>query len=301
MKLHITHVTRYHYTPVVDTALHVAYLKPEHSASQTLLAHELHVEPAPAQTSKSLDVYGNARTYLAFNETHASLQVTASSTVQTSPPGQVGSTLAWESARERFRFRAGGRYDPATEFIFASPFAAPHADFLAYALPSFAPGTALLPAVQDLMERIYTEFDYAPLSTEIDTPARQALVQRQGVCQDFAHIMIACLRSLGLPARYVSGYLLTEPPEGQERLVGSDASHAWISVYVPAESGCNDSGASYWVDFDPTNNRWGRGSPGADYVRLACGRDYGDISPLRGVIYGGAQHTLDVEVTVSPC
>lgn len=301
MKLQIEHITRYQYTSGVDTALHMAYLQPEHSASQTLLKHELAVFPEPTQTRSSTDVYGNTRTYLALAEPHAQLRVTATSVVQTSAPGQVDSTLAWEPAREHFQFRAGSRYDPAAEFVFASPFAPRHADFLDYALPSFAPGTALLPAVQDLMRRIYHEFAYAPQSTEVDTPVLKALQQRQGVCQDFAHIMIACLRSLGLPARYVSGYLLTEPPPGQPRLLGADASHAWVSVFVPAEIGCNDNGASYWVDFDPTNNRWGRGSPGVDYVRLACGRDYGDISPLRGVIYGGAQHTLEVEVTVSPC
>lgn len=297
MKLQIEHITRYRYTPGVDTALHMAYLQPEHSATQSLLSHVLQVFPAPTQTHHSTDVYGNTRTYLALAEPHAQLQVSATSVVQTSPPGLVDNTRAWEPAREHFQFRAGSRYDPATEFVFASPFAPRHADFLDYALPSFAPGTALLPAVHDLMCRIHNEFEYAPLSTEVDTPALQALEQRMGVCQDFAHIMIACLRSLGLPARYVSGYLLTEPPPGQPRLLGADASHAWVSVFVPAESGDT---ASYWVDFDPTNNRWGRGSPGVDYVRLASGRDYGDISPLRGVIYGGAQHTLDVEVTVSP-
>jgi transglutaminase-like putative cysteine protease len=304
MKLHITHVTRYHYTPAVGTALHVATLQPERSAAQSLLEHQLQVEPQPAQITQNRDAYGNTRSFFTYTEAHTSLQVTATSSVETSAPlalDATSSTLGWQAIRERFRFRAGARYETATEFVFASPFAAPHDDFLTYALPSFPPGAAFLTATEDLMHRIYGEFDYEPHATEIDTPARQALQQRQGVCQDFAHIMIACLRSLGLPARYVSGYLLTHPAPGQPRLVGSDASHAWVSVYVPiGDAASDDESAGYWVDFDPTNNRWGRGSPGEDYVRLACGRDYGDISPLRGVIYGGAKHTLAVAVTVRP-
>ena len=145
----------------------------------------------------------------------------------------------------------------------------------------------------DLNQRIYTGFTYESQSTQINTPALEALAQRKGVCQDFAHIMVACLRTLGLPARYVSGYLLTEPPEGEVKLVGSDASHAWVSVYLP-----DLPEGQRWVDFDPTNNRWGWHSSGHDYVTVAWGRDFGDVSPLRGVIHGGASHTLTVGVTV---
>ena len=145
-----------------------------------------------------------------------------------------------------------------------------------------------------LMERIHSDFTYESQSTQINTPALQALEQRKGVCQDFAHIMLACLRSMGLPARYVSGYLLTQPPPGQVKLVGSDASHAWVSVYV----GDLPEGQR-WVDLDPTNNRWGWYAPGVDYVTVATGRDFGDVSPLRGVIHGGASHTLRVGVTVT--
>jgi transglutaminase-like putative cysteine protease len=152
------------------------------------------------------------------------------------------------------------------------------------------------------MQRIFKDFTYESLSTDVSTPAVQALTQRKGVCQDFAHIMIACMRAMGLPARYVSGYLLTMPPEGQPRLIGSDASHAWASVYVPqpaaagASAPAGDVDTRGWFDFDPTNNR----SPGEDYVTLAIGRDYGDVSPMRGVIHGGARHTLHVGVTVEP-
>ena len=144
----------------------------------------------------------------------------------------------------------------------------------------------------DLTLRMHADFLYDSDSTEISTPAVEALAQRRGVCQDFAHIMIACLRAMGLSARYVSGYLLTQPPPGKPRLVGSDASHAWVSIYLPDENGA----AGAWADLDPTNDRM----PGEDYVRLATGRDYSDVSPIRGVIHGGANHTMRVAVTVSP-
>jgi transglutaminase-like putative cysteine protease len=156
----------------------------------------------------------------------------------------------------------------------------------------------LLQAAQDLMHRIYADFTYESNSTEINTPALEALAARKGVCQDFAHIMIACLRSMGLSARYVSGYLLTHPAPGKERLIGSDASHAWVSVYLPDLPGAAEG--SGWWDLDPTNNNDGWGSPGEDYIRLAFGRDFSDVSPIRGVIHGGAKHTLTVAVTVEP-
>jgi len=156
------------------------------------------------------------------------------------------------------------------------------------------PGASLFEAARDLMHRIHADFTYDGRSTQINTPALEALTQRKGVCQDFAHIMIACLRSMGLAARYVSGYLLTEPAPGAERLVGSDASHAWVSVLLP-----DLPGDARWCDFDPTNDRWGWGLPGEDYVLLAFGRDYADVSPIRGVIHGGASHQLTVAVTVT--
>jgi len=151
------------------------------------------------------------------------------------------------------------------------------------------------------MHRIHTEFTYASASTDVNTPALEALKKRQGVCQDFAHILLSCLRTLGLAARYVSGYLVTEVPEGKTRLIGSDASHAWVSVYVPnvKEDGTLAT-QGQWFDLDPTNDRWGLLSPGIDFVTLATGRDYADVSPVRGVIHGGASHTLDVGVTVQP-
>ena len=196
-----------------------------------------------------------------------------------------------EAVRERLSYRRGQPYHAATEFSFASPYIPRHADFVAYATESFAPGRPLMQAARHLMSRIHADFAYTANATDAGTPALESLRLRRGVCQDFAHVMIGCLRSLGLAARYVSGYLLTEPPPGQPRLVGADASHAWVSVFCP------DARGGFWVDFDPTNNLL----PDTAHITLAWGRDFGDVSPLRGVILGGDTHMPDVAVTVLPC
>jgi transglutaminase-like putative cysteine protease len=270
-------------------------MEPCAHAAQRVLAHTLHINPAPAQMRSLRDVYGNMRCFFSLQAPHAVLEVVAHSLVSTQASPLVSNSQAWEKVRELFRYQAGKRFDAASEFVYPSPFVPRHGAFATFARPCFAPGVSLLDACIDLTARIHTEFAYESQSTQINTPALQALAERRGVCQDFSHIMIACLRTLGLPARYVSGYMLTHPPEGQPRLVGSDASHAWVSVYLPELP----EGAR-WVDFDPTNNRWGWHAPGEDYVTVASGRDFGDVSPLRGVIHGGASHTLHVGVTVAP-
>ncbi len=294
MLLHVTHETRYAYSPPVETAQHLAHLKPRTTPTQRLVSHALTVSPEPAQRSESPDVYGNARAFFALDSTHEELVVTAESVVETSAPllsPAAARELPWEEVRERFRYAKDARFDAAAEFVFPSHYVPRHDDFAAYARPSFAPGRPVFDAAMDLALRMHDDFRYDSGSTEISTPAIEALAQRHGVCQDFAHIMIACFRTLGLPARYVSGYLLTQPPPGQPRLIGADASHAWVSVYIPGAEGPGD-----WAEFDPTNGR----QPGEDYVALAIGRDYSDISPMRGVLHGGARHTLDVRVTVQP-
>lgn len=298
MQLHITHATRYDYVPPVSIAQHMAYLKPLNTTHQQLLGHSLQITPEPAQQLDTVDVYGNTRHFFALQAAHSQLQVIARSLVATQAPSPAESTLVWEAVRERFRYGAKHVFDAAGEFVFASPFVPRHGDFAAYARPSLGAGVPLLLAARDLMQRIHRDFIYESQSTEVNTPALQALAQRRGVCQDFAHIMVACLRAYGLPARYVSGYLLTQPAPGQPRLIGSDASHAWVSVYLPDLP--QGDGATRWWDFDPTNNRDGCGTPGEDYVTLAMGRDYADVSPIRGVIHGGANHTLTVGVTVEP-
>jgi len=292
----------YDYTPAVETAQHMAYLTPRHGASQQVLTHRLDMDPPPAQRHCTTDVFGNTRCFFSLQERHRQLRVLACSEVITQAVTLPLCDIAWEQARERFRYQAGVAFDAASEFVFASPMVPLQAEFASYAQPSFGPGQNLRTSALDLMHRIHREFRYESQSTEVNTPVLQALAQRKGVCQDFAQIYIACLRSLGLAARYVSGYLLTQPAPGAVKLRGSDASHAWASVYLPAPPEAAGAAAApgCWLDVDPTNDRAGWPAPGEDYVTLAIGRDFSDVSPLRGVIHGGASHTLRVGVTVEP-
>ena len=302
MLLHVVHETRYRYMPQVENAHHVVHLKPPSTNGQTLLEHALQISPPPAQKREMTDVYGNSSTFFSLQTGHDVLKVVADSLVRTRAdyPQHAGgiaraASLPWEKVREQFRYRAGVAYNSAWEFLFASPYVPRDEAFVDFAKPSFTPGRPLAEAAHDLMARIHTTMLYESDSTEVNTPALEALRQGKGVCQDFAHIMLACCRAMGLPARYVSGYMLTQPPPGKPRLIGADASHAWASVYCPAAETASVING-HWLDFDPTNNR----PPGEDYVTLATGRDFLDVSPLRGVIRGGSQHILDVAVTVTP-
>ncbi|MBP9906761.1 MAG: transglutaminase family protein [Rhodoferax sp.] len=295
MRLQITHDTVYDYSPAVETAQHMVYLTPLDSPTQRLLEHRLDIQPRPETVRVMHDVFGNTRGFFSLQLAHRQLHVQAFSQVQTQPSLLPDSRIAWELVRERFRYNAGSTFDAANEFVFPSSMVPCQSEFAQYARPSFATGVGLLAAAVDLMNRIHREFTYESQSTEINTPALQALQQRKGVCQDFAHIFVACLRALGLAARYVSGYLLTVPAPGALKLRGSDASHAWASVYVP-----DLPEGQRWVHLDPTNDRAGWHSPGEDYVVLAVGRDFSDVSPMRGVIHGGANHILTVGVTVEP-
>lgn len=301
MRLRVIHETVYHYTPAVQNAQHMAHLRPRTCLVQRVLTHALQVEPAPAQCETTEDVFGNTRAFFSLPFTHETLRVRAETLLETSPPPTAPPGEPWELVRERLCYRRGLPYQPAAEFGFASPYIPRHAEFVAYARESFTPGRPILEAASDLMSRIHADFEYAAHATDAGTPALESLRLRRGVCQDFAHVMIGCLRSMGLAARYVSGYLLTAPPPGQPRLVGADASHAWVSVWSPGASqgdGEEDAAAdgTQWFDLDPTNDR----AAGEDYVTLAIGRDYSDVSPLRGVIHGGDHHVLQVGVTVEP-
>ena len=291
MLLHVLHETAYDYVPPVRTAQHMAHLKPANTGRQRLLSHRLTVDPEPAQQTEAVDVYGNTRSFFSLQFSHDTLRVLAESLVETAASEVPADSQPWQEVTERMRYHRGAQYDPASEFIFASPYVPRDDAFVAYAQPSFPEGRPVVEAARELMQRIHADFEYETTATDVNTPALEALALRKGVCQDLAHVMLGCLRSLGLPARYVSGYLLTEPPAGQPRLVGTDASHAWVALYLPAREG---PGA--WVDFDPTNDR----TAGEDYVTLAIGRDYSDVSPMRGVIHGGASHSLRVAVTVTP-
>jgi transglutaminase-like putative cysteine protease len=293
MLLQLIHETHYQYTPAVENADHVLHLSPPSNRAQTVLAHHLDISPVPQHVRATEDVYGNRCSFFSLQGSHEELTVTAHSTVQTHAAQRApASHLPWDRVREMFRYRVGAPYNSAWEFLFASPYVPRDAAFADFASPSFAPGMPLLEAAADLMTRIHQNMVYDGESTDVNTPALAALQQGKGVCQDFAHIMVACFRAMGLPARYVSGYMLTQPAPGQSRLIGCDASHAWASVYCPGIDGENGQ----WFDFDPTNNR----APGEDYITLATGRDFLDVSPLRGVIRGGAQHDLRVAVTVMP-
>lgn len=300
MLLRIDHHTHYRYASPVIVAHHIGHLQPHHWPYQRVLSHFTDIHPEPAQRDCVLDSFGNWRLQFSMQAPHETLQVHASSIIEsfaatTEPTLPVGHALAstpvWEDVRQHHQYQAQAVYDPHTEFVFASPYVPTHERLAQYAQMDFTPRAPWLLACHALMQRIHDEFTYTSASTDVHTPVLDAFDQRHGVCQDFAHIMVGCLRSLGLPARYVSGYLLTQPPAGQARLIGADASHAWVSVPWDGQ----------WYDFDPTNNRWGCGVPGPDYITLAVGRDFGDVSPLRGVIHGGHNHTLEVAVTVAPC
>lgn len=287
--LSVTHATTYRYASPVETAQHLATIRPLERPWQRVLSHRLRIDPAPSYETSHADAFGNEVCYFSFDAPHDSLQLTSETTVVLAPRW-IGldpfASRAWEDVAAELRYRAGGAYRPESEFVFASPNIALAPELRAYALPSFAPGTPLVAGAIDLMHRIHAEFAYKPQTTAFDTPAVRAFRLRQGVCQDFAQVMIGCLRSLGLAARYVSGYLRTHPTAGAPRLIGADASHAWLSVFCP------DTG---WVDLDPTNDVLAD----LDHVTLAVGRDYSDVSLLRGVILGGGAHTVDVAVSVT--
>ena len=309
MLLKVLHTTTYRYQGSVDMAQHMVHLSPLDTSCQRVQSHSLRITPEPAARSETTDVFGNRRTFFSLQAPHETLRVEADSLVDTRQPEPLPDSPAWqaqswERVRNHFRYRVGAPYDAASEFLFASPHVPRDDAFAAFARPVFTPGLPVLAAARALMTHIHTELTYESASTEVNTPALQALEQGKGVCQDFAHIMVGCLRSLGLPARYVSGYLLTQPPPGKPRLIGADASHAWVSVYAPLPAGAATADGmatnGAWFHFDPTNDRCGWGSPGEDYVQLATGRDFSDVSPMRGVIQGGANHRLSVAVTVAP-
>jgi transglutaminase-like putative cysteine protease len=290
--LRVLHRTRYAYDAPVEVAHHLAHLRPRETAVQSVSDWRLDIAPeadAGAQTlDAGIDVFGNWRHCFSHARVHDQLDVLSSFTalLALGAPAATGSP-PWEQVAARLRYRAGSTMPEACEFALGSPHAPRAPEFTRFAGDLFAPNRPLLDAAQALMERVHAGFEYRTHSTDVATDALRALQLRRGVCQDFAHVMIAACRSLGLAARYVSGYLSTRPPAGQPRLVGSDASHAWVSVWCPLNG---------WVDFDPTNNL----RPALEHVTLAWGRDYGDVAPLRGVIRGGTAARPQVQVSVEP-
>jgi transglutaminase-like putative cysteine protease len=286
----VEHETRYAYASSVSTSWHVAYLHPRQMARQRVPWHELAIDPPPARPSRRVDYFGNIADHFTMLGPHTSLRACGRSLVEVLPaPSRVEPELSppWEEVRDALIYSKGAPFSEATQYAYPSPYVVLDPELAEFARASFPPAQPLLAGAIDLMRRIHAEFRFDRSATTLTTPVSRVLVERRGVCQDFAHLEISCLRSLGLAARYVSGYLLTTPPPGQARLLGADASHAWLSVHCPRHG---------WVDLDPTNDLL----PSDRHVTLGWGRDYGDVSPLRGVILGATQHTLSVGVNVMP-
>lgn len=290
MRYCIDHVTEYRYDEAVTLSYQVAHLRPLDTPWQRCIDHVLEVAPSPDLRQDATDYFGNPTTRFEIARPHTTLKVRARSLVDVS---RGGSSLpipsAWEDVAAHFRqpILADRDERSACEFLFATPHTPTNEVVRAFFAAVFKPGRPTLETLMALMAHIHDGFEFDPDATRVETSLSEVLALRRGVCQDFTHLMIAAVRAMGLPARYVSGYLLTKPPPGQARLVGVDASHAWVSVFVP---GCG------WLEFDPTNNV----RPTDEHIALGYGRDFSDVSPLRGVILGGGNHALDVAVTVEP-
>ncbi len=292
-RYHIVHETNYRYESSVSISRQLLHLTPRPSDWQTCLEHAIHIDPQPSLDEARADAFGNPVRQFSIESPHSNLIVRAESRIEVRPhlpDVPFEQTAAWDEVRAALTYGTRPIHLDACAYLFESPYVRIKHEFAAYAAPCFPPGRPLLDAVQALMAKIFREFKFDAKATTVATPVLQVLQDKRGVCQDFAHLMLSCLRSLGLAARYVSGYLLTQPPPGQPRMIGADASHAWIAVFCP------DADGGIWVDFDPTNNLL----PDTQHITLAWGRDFGDVSPLRGVILGGDGHAPEVAVTVTP-
>lgn len=279
-----THVTTYLYgepVPICHTQVH---LTPRTSPNQRVVSHELEVQPEPAYLLTRQDYFGNEFTYFCIHEPHQTLTITALSQVSLHPeePPHEGLTPPWEKVRNEVQEAADDVAFRALEFTFRSPLVQVGQDLADYAAPSFVAGRPIAEAAFDLCHRIFKDFRYDKRATTISTPVHEVLKSRRGVCQDFAHLMIACIRSMGLPARYISGYLRS----GKDS-VGAEASHAWCAVFCPGFG---------WLDFDPTNNVM----PQQNHLTIAYGRDYSDVAPVNGVAIGGGEQMINVSVEVLP-
>lgn len=290
--LEITHETRYDYAAPVSLAHHLVHLKPLDDAFQQRLAFVMSVLPDPEQVPEGVDALGNFECRFSLAVPHRELRVRALSRVRVRPRFaalDAEGSPAWDALAASLRYVARGPFEPAVQFAMPSPYVPRFAPLRSWALTAFRPGRPVAAAAIELMRRLHAEFEYRSQSTEVDTPLAEVWLHKRGVCQDFAHLMAGALRMLGLPVRYVSGYLLTRAPEGGAQMQGADASHAWVQVWCPGTPGVPEDG---WLDLDPTNDV----VPGSGHVRVAIGRDFGDVTPLRGVIRGGGKHTLRVAV-----
>lgn len=290
MRYRLSHRTEYLYDKPVRNSLGVHHLRPRELAWQSVGTHAVSIDPGPADHAPDIDYYGNSVTYFHVTEPHTRLVIDSLSDVTAERPVYDDDALAapWESARPLAHPSAPGAWE-ATEFALESPRVAHIPEAAEYGAVSLRPGRPIGEAMTDLMQRIHRDFDYDTKATTVTSTVADAMSKRAGVCQDFAHVALACLRSHGVAARYVSGYLATQPPPGKERVVGADASHAWLAVWVPA--------SGQWLAIDPTNDQWAN----ERYITVAWGRDYGDVSPVRGIIWSKSKtSTLRVSVDVAP-
>jgi transglutaminase-like putative cysteine protease len=285
----ISHRTVYLYSAPVSHSDHVLHLKPRRHPRQKVLRHALLIDPAASPQTDLTDDFGNPATIITIEQEHTRLVIHSQAGVEVEAPPDFDAarSTSWNDVAAQLRANLGAETFEAVLYSCPSRHIRPSRAIHKFARQSFPEGRPLLEAVADLTARIYQSFTYQTGATDVATPIEEVLRTKRGVCQDFAHIEIACLRTLGLSARYVSGYLLTRPPEGQPKLVGADASHAWISVWAP-ETG--------WVDFDPTNNM----VPKDEHIAIAFGRDFQDVSPVSGVLLGGGDHEVEVAVDVNP-
>lgn len=288
MMFDITHRTHYHYRSPVVQSLHLVHMSPRTLPGQSVRHHSLLVEPAPASRQDGVDVFGNMNVILDIESPHKELVLLARSTVEKAPPPPLDlqATTSWDALDIPLLRAANERDINIVLFRCGSRLTTPTMEIADYASLSFAPARPVLDGAMDLVMRIYNDFTFDPHATDVSTPVTEVFSMRCGVCQDFAHLALACFRALRIPARYVSGYLHTHPPIGRPKLQGADASHAWISVWAP-ETG--------WVDLDPTNGI----IVGDEHVTVAFGRDYDDVSPISGVLRGGGEHTVTVGVDVN--
>ncbi|MDQ8730981.1 transglutaminase family protein [Bradyrhizobium sp. LHD-71] len=286
----IRHVTKYLYEFPVSSAALSLRLTPRSGGGQRCLDHSLLIEPRPKALRSEQDFFGNVVTTATIETGLTALKIEARARVDVSrsvvvPPG---ASLAWKEIAAAALEQTSLGADAPVHFLFASPHITLPAPVTAYAAESFPPGLPVVDGARDLARRICADFIYSPQVTDVSTPLDDAFAQRRGVCQDFAHIMIAGLRGLGLPAAYVSGYIRTISPEGQPRLEGADATHAWVSIWCGEGTG--------WLGIDPTNAM----DAGDDHIVLAIGRDFSDVSPVHGVFVGSGAHQLEVAVDVTP-
>lgn len=285
IRYRVEHSNRYRYDDQVGLNYGEARLLPRDTPSQRVLSCRLTLDPQPDDYRERLDSYGNRLVWFNLRQPHPRLEITAHAEIERSPLTLPKTSRPWDEVAMQLGTTLDGDAALVREFCLASPYVPRLAGATEYARLSFTPGRPIVEAMADLTRRIHAEFDYNPSATEIGTPIAEVLKERHGVCQDFAHLCLAGLRGLGLAARYVSGWLETEPAPGTPALVGADASHAWVAIYVPEHG---------WIDFDPTNGS----TTGAGHLTIAWGRDFADVTPLKGVIYGGGNHALEVGVTV---